>query len=85
MLSYDLPHSAATNQVAFDQQDLHSSPEFQHLMDRHAFRYDHFYLTDFTKEVPLHDGKRNLPGVDVSLTMFHDHTAQVTSSNPLIE
>ena len=34
MVSHDLPSSMVTNQIAFDQQDLHSTPEFERTMDR---------------------------------------------------
>ena len=34
MVSHDLSHSTVTNQIAFDQQDLHSTPEFERAMDR---------------------------------------------------
>ena len=34
MVSHDLPRSTVTNQVAFDPQDLHSTPEFEHATDR---------------------------------------------------
>ena len=36
MVSQDLPHSMVTNQIAFDQQDLHSTPEIEHMMERHC-------------------------------------------------
>ena len=34
MVSHDLPRSTVTNQIAFDQQDLYSTPEFVRTMDR---------------------------------------------------
>ena len=34
MVSHDLPRSTVTNQIAFDQTDLHSTPEFERSMDR---------------------------------------------------
>ena len=33
MVSHDLPRSTVTNQIAFDQQDLCSAPEFERTMD----------------------------------------------------
>ena len=33
MVSYDLLCSIVTNQIAFDQRDLHSTPEFERTMD----------------------------------------------------
>ena len=33
LISQDLPHSTITNQIAFDQRDLHLTPEFEHAMD----------------------------------------------------
>ena len=32
-VSYDLQHLAVTYQLAFNQQDLYLTPEFQHMMD----------------------------------------------------
>ena len=29
MVSHDLPRSTITNQIAFDQRDLHGTPEFE--------------------------------------------------------
>ena len=34
MVSHDLPRSMVTNQIAFDQRDLYSAPEFERTMDR---------------------------------------------------
>ena len=34
MVLHDLPCSMVTNKIAFDQQDLHSTPEFEHAMER---------------------------------------------------
>ena len=34
MVSHDLPRSTVTNQIAFDQRDLYSTPEFDRTMDR---------------------------------------------------
>ena len=34
MVSHDLPRSKLTNQIAFDEQDLHFTPEFERTMDR---------------------------------------------------
>ena len=34
MVSHDLPRSTVTNQIPFDQQDLHLTPEFERAMDR---------------------------------------------------
>ena len=34
MVLHDLPRSTVTNQIAFDQQDLYSAPEFEGTMDR---------------------------------------------------
>ena len=36
MVSRDLPRSTVTNQIAFDQRDLHSTPEFERAMGRHG-------------------------------------------------
>ena len=33
MVSRDLPRSTITNQIAFDQRHLHSTPEFEHEMN----------------------------------------------------
>ena len=33
MVSHDLPRLKITNQIAFDQQDLHSTPEFESAID----------------------------------------------------
>ena len=33
MVSLDLWHSTMTKQIAFDQRDLHSTPEFERAMD----------------------------------------------------
>ena len=33
MVSHDLLHLTVTNQIAFDQRDLHSTPECDHEMD----------------------------------------------------
>ena len=33
MISHDLARSAVTNQIAFDQRDLQSTPEFERTMD----------------------------------------------------
>ena len=55
MVSHDLPRLTVTNQIAFDQRDLYSTPEFERTMDRRLagagfqignLRYQHFYLTD---------------------------------------
>ena len=32
MVSHDLPHSTVTNQIAFDQGDLHPTLEFERVM-----------------------------------------------------
>ena len=34
MVSHDLPRSTVTNQIAFDQTDLYSTPEIERAMDR---------------------------------------------------
>ena len=34
MVSHDLQHSTVTNQIAFHERDSHSTPEFEHLMER---------------------------------------------------
>ena len=34
MVSHDLTRSTVTNQIAFDQRDLHSTLEFERAMDR---------------------------------------------------
>ena len=34
MVSHDLPRSTVTNQITFDQQDFHSTPEFERAIDR---------------------------------------------------
>ena len=34
MVSHDLPRPTVTNQIAFDQRDFHSTPEFKRAMDR---------------------------------------------------
>ena len=34
IVSHDLLLSTVTNQIAFDQRDLHSTPEFERAMDR---------------------------------------------------
>ena len=34
MVSHDLPRSTVTNQIAFDQRGLHSTPKFDREMDR---------------------------------------------------
>ena len=34
MASHDLSRSSVTKQIAFDQQNLHSTPVFQRVMDR---------------------------------------------------
>ena len=34
MVSHDLPRSTVTNQIAFDQRDLYSTPEFERTMNR---------------------------------------------------
>ena len=34
MVSHDLSRSTVTEQIAFDQRDLHSTPEFERAMDR---------------------------------------------------
>ena len=56
MVSHDLPRSTITDQIAFDQRDLHWTPEFERMMDQPLLpgagfqignlRYHHFYLTD---------------------------------------
>ena len=33
MVSHDLPRSTVTNQIAFDQRDLHSTLEFERVLD----------------------------------------------------
>ena len=33
MVSHDLPRSTVTNQIAFDQRDLHSTPEFERVLE----------------------------------------------------
>ena len=44
MVSHDLSCSTVTNQIAFDQQDSNTIPEFERAMDRHcqglAFRLE---------------------------------------------
>ena len=47
MVSHDLPHSRVTNQIAFDQQDLYSSPEFERAMDRR------WQVLDWKPQTPL--------------------------------
>ena len=32
--SHELPRFTVTNQIAFDQQDVHSTPEFEYAIDR---------------------------------------------------
>ena len=34
MISHELPRSTVPDQKAFDQRDLHSTPEFDHVVDR---------------------------------------------------
>ena len=34
MVSHDLPRSTVTNQIAFDQRDLYSTPEFERTVHR---------------------------------------------------
>ena len=36
MVSLDLPRSTVTDQIAFDQRDLHSTPLLERAMDRHC-------------------------------------------------
>ena len=36
MVTPDLPRLTVTNQIAFDQRDLHSTPKFEPAMDRHC-------------------------------------------------
>ena len=35
MVSHDLPRSVVTNQIVFDQGDLHQTPETERVMDCH--------------------------------------------------
>ena len=39
MVLHDLPRSTVTNQIAFNQQDLYSAPEFEGTMDRRCPRW----------------------------------------------
>ena len=36
MVSHDLPRSTVAKQIKFDQRDLHSTPEFERVMDRRS-------------------------------------------------
>ena len=47
MVLHDLSRSTITNQIAFDQRDLHSTPEFERAMD-HRCQAQVSKLTDIT-------------------------------------
>ena len=71
MISNNLLRSTVINQIAFDQQDLHSSPELERAMDRlisgagfqtENLGYHYFYLTEMLlcKELIYYNSEENV-------------------------
>ena len=54
MASHDLPCSTVTNQIALDQRDSNTIPEFERAMNRRCqalvSKLEHFYLTELKHE-----------------------------------
>ena len=56
MVSYNLPRSMVTNQIALNQSDLHSTPEFERAVNGRCqalvyLRYHYCYLTELKKHL----------------------------------